>query len=267
MSKGSYRKGAVELGQTTEQTDLIELLGSEQLIPLWPQAPHYITSATHSLFAVVGLDYKCYYSILCRCEDPQDNEGEQGVGKVIEQSGKFYLQRLVATSYINADGDITPTEGADLCKFKRCKFLIVSTTQPAHYIDAFSAPHSVLASIDPFCPTPIEVEPESLLGRKDGLIQSVDMSELKEMITNSVMEIVLESRRQFRLKARHINLDRKHAALSAPVLRALPVYDDENKPPLQKGVIIYNDDSDCLQYYDGTTWRTLKWMEDDEDTE
>ena len=267
MSKSSYRTGALELGQPTENTNLIELLGSEQLIPTWPQAPRYITSATHSPFSVVGLDYKCYYQIMSKCEDPQDNEGEQGVGRVVERSGKFYLERLISTSYINSDGEITATQGAELCKFRRPKFLVVSTTTPFHYIDAFSSPHSILASIEPFCPTPIEVEPESLLGRKDGLIQSVDMSELKEMITKSVMEIVLESRRQFRLKARHINLDRKDAALSAPVLRALPVYNDETKPPEQKGVIIYNDESDCLQYYDGNKWRTLKWMEDDEDTE
>ena len=267
MSKSSYKSGALELGKPSDRSEFIELLGSEELITHWPATPHYITSETHSLLSVVGLDYKCYYSVVAVYDDSEFTEGEHGVGRVVERSGKFYLERLVPVCYINDDGDHTQVQGGAAYNFQSCSFLVVSTSQPEHYIDAFSSPHSVLASIDPFSPTPIEIEPESLLGRKDGLIQSVDMAELKEMITNSVMEIVLESRKQFRLKARHINLDRKNAALSAPVLRALPVYDDKEKPPLQKGVIIYNNDSDCLQYYDGTTWRTLKWMEEDEDTE
>ena len=267
MAKSSYRAGALELGKVSDSPELIELLGSEELVANWPKAPHFITSETHSLLSVVGLDYKCFYSVLAIYDDREHTEGEHGVGRIVQKENKFYLERLVPVSYTNDDGDQTQVQGGEPCNFRGCNFLVVSTSQPQHYIDAFSSPHSVLASIDSFSPTPIEIEPESLLGRKDDLIQSVDMSELKEMIADSVIEIVLESRRQFRLKARHINLDRKNAALSAPVLRALPVYNDKEKPPLQKGVIIYNDDSDCLQYYDGTKWRTLKWMEDDEDTE
>ena len=71
-----------------------------------------------------------------------------------------------------------------------------------------------------------------------------------------------KSQKQWNLKVRHLRLERKNAALIAPVLRAMPVYTDKKKPPEVQGSIIYNAESNCLECCDGTQWRALAWKDD-----
>ena len=56
----------------------------------------------------------------------------------------------------------------------------------------------------------------------------------------------------------------KDSVISAPVLRAAPDnYDEDTKPPAQQGMIIYNTEKSCLQFYNGEKWVTLKECEED----
>jgi hypothetical protein len=141
----------------------------------------------------------------------------------------------------------------------------ISSTSPTSYQLALAAPHCVIASVDAFVPTPVALEENTLLGRKDNRVQSIDKDELREILTDeAILDSVKKTQGQIALSSRRVNLTRKNSVLSAPILRTYPPYKDDEKPKAQKGAIIYNDSTDCLEYYTGTEWRTLVWKRDDE---
>ena len=114
--------------------------------------------------------------------------------------------------------------------------------------------------------TPVQLEEDTLLGRKDDIIQSIDREELIEMygLENLAIDSLTKTQKQLPLKARRVDLTRKDSVISAPVLRATPDnYDEDTKPPAQQGMIIYNTEKRCLQFYNGEKWVTLKECEED----
>ena len=279
MKKSRFKAGAVELGKLTESDD-IQLMGTAALIEQGSVICQF--TRTHEedtrdrLFKdIVGMGYKCYYLIEqvdCDLRPGHDHSTvyEKGVGSLRREGSKIMLHRDSPILWgENPTEERYYWEGQRLAEFHEdgC-YIRVSSLSPPTYIQALSSPHSVIASIDAFQPTPVEIEDNCLLGRIDDVIQSVDMEELSAMdgFSTAVAVALMETQKQLRLKARHIQLDRKNAKISASSLQAMPVYNDENKPPPQQGMIIYNADSNCLEYFDGTKWRTLVWKEEDENT-
>jgi len=138
--------------------------------------------------------------------------------------------------------------------------MMVNSMVPPTYQLALAAPHCVIASVAPFVPTPIPLEENTLLGRKDNRVQSIDKDELLEILTtDAIIDAVTKNNHQMALSSRRVNLTRKNSVVSAPIIRPYAPYKNNEKPKTQKGAIIYNESTDCLEYYTGSEWRVLAW--------
>ena len=272
MIKYKYQPGGVEAGEAlpAPNDNKVRLTGHAPLMALgdlcikrsWEDK----ASETEEILLSrrIGVGYRFFYII-----QEVDAEGwlgawEKGVGYLEKEGEDTFLVRELGMSFGDTiDEDYPYTEHRKPIKWKRHSHILrITSIPPDSYKEALSAPHSVLASIDPGIPSPVHLEENTLLGRKDDIIQSIDKEEFKEILNfkDEVVDSVTKSTKQLELKARRVELKRKDSAVSAPVLRVAPDnYSDDKKPPAQQGSIIYNMDTKSLQFYDGTEWRTLVW--------
>jgi hypothetical protein len=90
------------------------------------------------------------------------------------------------------------------------------------------------------------------------------MDELREMtsIGDDAIKALEDTQKQLKLKARRIDLTRKDAVISAPILRATPKYTTTTRPKAQQGSIIFNSDTKCLEFFDGQDWVSIKGHRD-----
>ncbi len=273
---------ALELGELRGEQDIL-LLGTLALCDAGDSlarnlVPCYPTQMEEYAFKdIIGVGYRCHYLAeeieVCNPQDDILGTYERGVGSVYLEDGKFFLKREVPIFTGTRNGRERPCgDSAKPSDFPHLDvgdcYLRVSSYIPKSYFEAFHSPHSILASRDPFHPYSIELEEACVLGRLNNEVQSIDMGELSSMggFSSAVADSLANSQKQLNLKARHIILERKNAKVAASSLQALPVYNDDTKPPPQQGMIIYNADSECLECFDGTKWRTLVWKDEDEST-
>jgi len=226
----------------------------------------YCTEET-CLETVIGMDTRFYYQI------KEYYQGilaswERGVGYLEKENELACLIRETPVKYW-AGGDTEPgfyRPGSKGRKYKRDSILVVESVSPKEFREATAAPYSVVATMEPQRLTPVQLEENTLLGRKDDIIQAIDREELVEMydLENLSIDSLTKTQKQLPLKARRVDLIRKDSVISAPVLRATPDnYDEDTKPPAQQGMIIYNTEKSCLQFYNGEKWVTLKECEED----
>jgi hypothetical protein len=116
-----------------------------------------------------------FYEIVEYKDGPRqpDNEVEieRGIGSIKKSGKSFHLDRLTPLSSI--DGPITRH-----VQFTPDKKLFIQTYIPKDYRELFSTPNTVLATEVAGCPSPVELQDYTVLGRLNGTIQSIDQQEL-----------------------------------------------------------------------------------------
>lgn len=111
-------------------------------------------------------------------------EIERGIGCIENKDGELYLNR--ATPLSSIDGPITRH-----VQFTDNKKLFLQTYIPKDYVELFSSPNTILATEVARCPSPVELQDHTLLGRLNGTIQSIDQQELWTLLlknTNKPVE-------------------------------------------------------------------------------
>lgn len=212
----------------------------------------------------VGTNYRCYY-LLEQILQKETVLHERGVGTIVQRSQSFFLERECPVAWGDHPKTIVPVRNADKPKnFNVPGHLRVWSIVPPTYVEALASPFSIIASIHAFNPTPVEIEENALLGRIGDVIQSVDMDELREMINigNDAIAALEATKKQLKLKARRVDLTRKDAVLSAPILRAAPKYTTTTRPKAQQGSIIFNTETKYLEFFDGQHWMSLRGHRD-----
>jgi len=116
-----------------------------------------------------------FYEIV-EYKDPKkqpDNqlEVERGIGCLVKNKKATFLKRVTVISDI--DGRTNKP-----VKFTENKKLFIQTYVPQDYRDLFSTPNTVLATEVAGCPSIVELQDSTLLGRLNGTIQSIDQQEL-----------------------------------------------------------------------------------------
>ena len=96
---------------------------------------------------------------------------ERGIGAIKKRGKSFYLTRFTPLSSI--DGPISRN-----IQFTPNKKLFIQTYIPEDYRELFSTPNTVLATEVAGCPSPVELQDYTVLGRLNGTIQSIDQQEL-----------------------------------------------------------------------------------------
>jgi len=108
-------------------------------------------------------------------------EKERGIGCIKLEDGKTTLDRITPLSSI--DGPINRN-----INFTEDKKLFLQTYIPKDYIELFSSPNTILATEVAGCPSPVELQDHTLLGRLNGTIQSVDQQELWSLILKNTQK-------------------------------------------------------------------------------
>jgi len=178
---------------------------------------------------------------------------ERGIGTLKEDGQKLYIDRTRPLS--NEMGSTHK-----FCDFTEGKKLFVSTYVPKDYRELFSLPNTILATEVAGCPSPVEMQEKTLLGRLNGTIQSIDQSEFVEFISDDFASIILaKNTSDLNCAATKLTLPKAHSMITASYIKLKPSKLRPNKTNRSKGQIIYNAKDDTLEYWTGREWRTLVW--------
>jgi hypothetical protein len=256
-NKNKYHKGAQECGRARSARDTTMILEGFGCLPELSKTRRWEREGTRFV-DVIGDGYRCFY-LIEELDGDRVLNFETGVG-LFEINGDQHLLHR----------QISMTEGVGITKQVRRtlpeqppqKFdpedgavFRITSIQPNTTLEFYAAPNTILASSDSYTISPVEIEENALLGRKDDIIQSIDKEEFKEMMKDAIIESFTESQKQHDIKTRRINLTRKNAVISTPVVRLAPDnYNDTEKPPAQQGMVIYNTDKKCLEFFNGDKW-------------
>lgn len=256
-NKNKYHKGAQECGRARSARDTTMILEGFGCLPELSKTRRWEREGTRFV-DVIGDGYRCFY-LIEELDGDRVLNFETGIG-LFEINGDQHLLHR----------QISMTEGVGITKQVRRtlpeqppqKFdpedgavFRITSIQPNTTLEFYAAPNTILASSDSYTISPVEIEENALLGRKDDIIQSIDKEEFKEMMKDAIIESFTESQKQHDIKTRRINLTRKNAVISTPVVRLAPDnYNDMEKPPAQQGMIIYNTDKKCLEFFNGDKW-------------
>ncbi len=183
---------------------------------------------------------------------------EKGLGEIITLDGRKLLQREYAFEAYN------PTELTTVFKpmgGKPCNipedfnFGILKTYVPSDYIKIFAEANSVLCSEGKFNPTPVPLEEETLLGRLDGRIQSIDKDELKFILGENIKIAVEESKSPLKLQTDELSVDGKNSIIMTDQIQLRPMRSRPKR--FSVGSLYYNRGKKTFEFHDGKKWRTL----------
>ena len=270
-SKNDFVAGKIDSAQSIPESLDLELLGSEG----FKNCPEYYRKWSESgeLDDVLIKDnMKSRRRFYYRLESYPPSKGkripdtdfvETGVGFIRKVNKKVLFTRETPLFSGEDSNHLTPHDPNSLpTPIRSPQSVVIFSTKPKSYDLALSSPHCVITSTEAFSPTPVELEENSLLGRKDDRVQSIDKDELREILTDEhICDAVNKNSKQMALSSRRVNLTKENSVLSAPILRPFPFYRDENRPKAQKGAIIFNESSNCLEYFTGDKWRALVWKD------
>lgn len=167
----------------------------------------------------------------------QGSAYEVGFGQVAVSGGYQILNRTNHIFYFDGSNKTRllepyPFDGPRL-------FLQVSP--PPSLDDSLVYSNSVLCTSLSGISTVVQLQDNTLLGCKDNSIQSIDNAELMEMFGNDIPGT---------LAGKSVNC----AALNLYSIRLLPSGRPINPP---RGTIIYNDQSNVIEFYNGNSWSAL----------
>ena len=252
MNLKTTRAVAVEDALQEVKSKSFKLLGISKLVQV-PNAPSFL-----SLF---GTDHKFFY-IAEKIYKDAVKLRERGIGRVIQNGTDFFLERTLPLAYyVNGDSHAHPCHNGPVDFYlSEGEQLVVSSSFPLSHIETLCDNHCVLASNEAFSPVPIKLQEFSFLSRLDDSITSVPFQSIKDIpeLSESILESVTSYTKQISLGSSKLSMKSKRGVISSHVFQLNPT----SNPPTKKGTLIYDEATDTLKYYDGTSWRSLSFTKD-----
>lgn len=184
---------------------------------------------------------------------------EMGVGEIKKRGKKLYLVREICL-YFNDGHSTYPVFGDRFFKFNpvESQSVFLSTSAPKTYIEALAQPNSVLCSISAFAPSPVEIEESAVLGRLDGMIQSIDSKELRQILTDGeILSAVSEHMGPFTLLCSSLDLQDNSSRVGSFCFYVKPTDTLPEDP--RRGYIMFDAKENCFKGFDGASWRKFEW--------
>jgi hypothetical protein len=247
----------LERGLPTENSCDIFLSGTEQVCEYFPELRYQKNppcSSTNSFIVAFGLDNKFYYR-LEKYNQKQVIDLEIGIGHLVQEAPDIILlRRSQPLLYKHGSEPIAPVErpvNAFACN-NQDDYLIVHSYHAHSLPELLVDPHSLIVSIPDNPVNIVNVEENSLIGRLDGNVTSLSISD----ICNKAANLLIDCTKQIILSCSQLDVKK----LKTKILQLTPTKPAQAK----KGSIIYNEEHDTIQYFDGSRWRTLLWRFEDE---
>tara|TARA_Y100001963_G_C6761284_1_gene439590 strand:- start:626 stop:1417 length:792 start_codon:yes stop_codon:yes gene_type:complete len=181
---------------------------------------------------------------------------ERGIGKIVKKRKKYFLER---ENCFFQEGFALEVDKDGLFQFDNDTYLVIGSYAPSNHNEVYAIPHSIAYTSDyPFSPQILQLDDQSVLGRLDGDIQSIDQEELKQILgyqdpihtlTNYDGPLVLNSK--------FLELVGKKSMILSDQVALKP---QKIRPrEKQAGSIIFNEKKNRFEGYDGNKWRPLQW--------
>ncbi|NDD83983.1 hypothetical protein EBZ38_06860 [bacterium] len=243
----------IECGYGLENSTDICLTGTELACSYFPELRNGPCSNNNSFYRVFGFDCKFYYK-LEKYSKGKLLDTEIGIGH-IEQSGDLiFLKRDRPIIYKHDDGPICPVTmpvHAFSC-FNDNEYVIVQSHQPYSIPELLIDPFSIIVSTSNNPASTVQLNENSILGRLEEDVQSISLSNIKDYTIKSICDYT----KQLILLCSQLDIKK----LKTKILQLVP----QKPTQAKKGSIIYNEEHDTIQYFDGSRWRTLLWRFEDE---
>jgi len=180
---------------------------------------------------------------------------EYGIGEIYSYGRKqTALKREFAFKTVTKKG----TRGIEDFKPKpldpNIEYFVVDTYVPTCH-EALVTPNSVLCSVERFDPTPVELEDNTVLGRLNDKIQSIDGAELRTILTDDrIISAVKELKKPLILATNNLELSGKKSRVACDHIFLRPGPRPSKPRP---GFLHYNNGLDCLEVFTSQGWRSV----------
>ena len=183
---------------------------------------------------------------------------EKGIGVITSKDKTLFLERLQGKRYYNEETGWLASVDDRLYDFDNNKYIIITTSLPSSLDELFTIKDTVVCSLGNKVPELVPLQDNTLLGKIEGDIQSIDGSEMHNMIgPQSIQKIFLSYDLPLAINTDNLELTGKNSSLRSNSL-ILKSTRSRPKPPIE-GSIIYNSRKKAFQGFDGETWKTFKW--------
>lgn len=186
---------------------------------------------------------------------------EKGVGELYKKGRKFFLKRERATYFNDAGTGEYQAPPYSFHDFDKDSHIIIRSIIPDQYLELFAYPYSVLCCIEPYTPTPVELEESSVIGRLNDQVQSIDKDELRQILTDqNIVGAVQDNQDNLLLNSKIVDLVNRESRLSTPVIHIKAVHNNSQKPQKPvRGSLIFNDETGNFEGFNGNEWVPLQW--------
>ena len=242
---------AIESAKPALDNDL-ELLGIDKLALVNHSLHCAIKNGNvccdHTFSNIFGLDVSFFY-VIELVKNNKVIQYERGIGHLLFINDHYILKRklpIVAGS--DASNIAICYNGGVPFSPKDDEHLIVYSTLPLSYAECLAQPNSIISSIAPFCPCPIAINNNCLVGRlDDDNLSSIPISQ--PSFINKIIDGICDFSKQISLKTSKLDAKR----LATQVLQFSPV----NNPSAKEGSVIYDKNDKKLKFYNGKEWKSL----------
>jgi len=181
---------------------------------------------------------------------------ERGVGETYSYGGdRTALKREFATKIVDLRGERPIHDNKPTDLDRQSDYFVVYSHTPQTLHDAMVTPNSVLCTVDRFDPSPVELEDNTVLGRLNNKIQSIDGAELRTILTDDrIVSAVKESEKPLVLASTRIELKGENSRVTCHNLQLQPG-PRPSQPTI--GFLHYNDGLDCLEVFTSQGWASV----------
>jgi len=246
----SKQKNAIEVGFQLESLNDIKLIGIDQLSEKSDYYKKLINSNHISEENSFSNVFECGSKILYQIDLYHEGScdfSEVGIGILIEEDGEKILRRIKPIKIIL--GGIDNYDISKLYHFKCCaKDIVIVTSYNSHILnELLFEDNCIITSVSHLHPTCVKVEENSILGRNDGDLENIPLDSLSsnKLFVKSAIESICKTTRQLILQSK---------ALCVSALQLRP----SNYCPEKEGIMKYNKDRKCIEFFDGENWNTIE---------
>ena len=226
-----------------------------RLHPHWQEEdtiPSRIPNNTHFYYTIEEFD-SCGH-------DRKILSHERGIG--LRKGGrKPYLQRVFSLEQLVENRKSIGKTRDGFTVYEDGTYLVVGTYLPSNYRELCVLPFSVTCTTNPGRPEPVHIEPNSLLGRTDGDIQSINREELGLILGHEhLIDALSKTTAPILVGSAYFELAGSNSVVSANHFVCKPLSRrPRNREP---GSIIFNSKESRFEGFDGEKWRPLKWADE-----
>ena len=130
-----------------------------------------------------------FYKIAVTKNEIKNSYEEFGIAELIKENDQILLKRLQCFHYV-VDGHLTTARSIPEIICPDDHKIIISSYLPEDYRHLFTLDHSVICSEDAFSANPVQLQENTLLGRLDNRLQSIDQNELWSILLNDTKKPV-----------------------------------------------------------------------------